>query len=113
MQIVCIAPLYLCFVKVPKGLRLVNPTFKLCVMQVRVFGDFMIRLYFEDCETSYPQHRYFVECVDTRYWVTMKIDSNVLDKSASITMNDAIEKTKSYFRKRLNDADYWEFFARP
>jgi hypothetical protein len=43
----------------------------------------------------------------------MIIDSNVIDKTSSISMEGAIEKTKSYFRMRLNDMDYWENFARP
>jgi hypothetical protein len=81
-------------------------------MEERVFGEFKIRLYYEDCEIS-DQHRYFVECVDTRHLVKMIIDSNVIDKTSSISMEGAIEKTKSYFRMRLNDMDYWENFARP
>ena len=113
MQIGCTDAPYLCFVNVPKGLRLVNPKFNLCVMQERVFGEFKIRLYYDDCETSYPQHRYYVECIDTRHWVKMLIDSNVIDKTAFISMEDAVEKVKSYFRVRLNNLDYWDNFARP
>lgn len=82
-------------------------------IQEREFGDFKIRLFYKDCKHLKDHHRYFVECLDTRYWVKIVIDSNVIDKSATISMSDAIAKTKAYFRKRLNDMDYWEYFARP
>lgn len=81
--------------------------------QEREFGDFKIRLFYKDCKHSKNQHRYFVECLDTRYWVKIVIDSNVIDKSATISMSDAIAKTKAYLRVRLDDRLYWEYFARP
>lgn len=87
----------------PKGLRLDNPKFNLCVMQEEILGDFKIRLFYEDCVEMNCSHRYYVECVDLTNWVKILIDSNVIDKSASITMSDAIAKTKHYFKKRFND----------
>ena len=81
--------------------------------QERIFGEFKIRLRWEDCETSYPQHRYYVECVDTRHWVKMLIDTDVLDKTVSISMEVAVEKVKKYFRCRLNEMDYWDNFSQP
>ena len=81
--------------------------------QERKFGDFKIRLFCKDCKHLKNHHRYFVECLDTRYFVKIVIDSNVLDKSATISMSDAIAKTQAYFRERLDDRLYWEYFARP
>ena len=82
-------------------------------IQEREFGDFKIRLFYKDCKHLKDHHRYFVECLDTRYWVKIVIDSNVIDKSATITMSDAIAKTKAYLRVRLDHRLYWEYFARP
>ena len=94
----------------PKGVRLVTPNFNLCIMQEEILGDFKIRLFYEDCQNSYPEHRYYVECVDLTNWVKIVIDSNVIDKSASITMGDAIAKTKHYFKNRFNDKVVEETF---
>jgi hypothetical protein len=80
----------------------------------RVFGEeFKIRLYYEDCPSLDYAHRYFVECLDMRYYVKIVIDSNVIDKTSSITMEDAIEKTKAYLSKRFDDRVLWENFIRP
>ena len=79
----------------------------------RVFGEFKIRLFYEDCPQLDYAHRYFVECLDMRHYVKIVIDSNVIDKTSSITMEDAIEKTKAYLSKRFDERVLWEYFYRP
>jgi len=82
-------------------------------MEERIFGEYKIRLYYVDCDNKMNEHRYFVECVDMKMYVVMIIDSNVIDKTSSISMEDAIAKTKNFFRVRFNDFEYWETFSRP
>jgi hypothetical protein len=48
-----------------------------------------------------------------RHYVKIVIDSNVIDKTSSITMEDAIEKTKAYLSKRFDERVLWEYFCRP
>ena len=100
----------------PKGLRLVNPKFNLSAMneQRKVFGDFEIILRYEDCEDSLPQCKYYyIICWDRSFSVKMQIEMGCIDKTESISMEDAVSKVKEYFRCRLNHNDYWEYFSRP
>jgi hypothetical protein len=78
----------------------------------RVFGEFKIRLYYEDCPSLDYAHRYFVECLDMRHYVKIVIDSNVIDKTSSISMENAIAKTKAYLEKRFDDRVLWEYFIK-
>ena len=100
----------------PKGLRLVNPKFNLSAMneQKKVFGDFEISVRYEDCEDSLPQCKYYwIECWDRGFSVKMQIKMGCMDKTQSISMEDAVSKVKEYFRCRLNHNVWWEYFAQP
>ena len=102
MWIGCIDALYLCFVNMPKGLRLVNPKFNICVMQEKVFGDWEIRLKYEEMPIPNDYHRWTIELVDLRSWVLIVVDSIVCDRTYFITFDDAIQKTKVYLKHRFN-----------
>ena len=102
MQYLRTDDLYLCFVQMPKGLRLVNPKFNICVMQERVFGDWKIRLRYEEMPIPNSYHRWTIELVDLSSWVLIVVDSNVCDRTYFIPFDDAIGKTKVYLKHRFN-----------
>jgi hypothetical protein len=47
-----------------------------------------------------------------RHYVKIVIDSNVIDKTSSISMENAIAKTKAYLEKRFDDRVLWEYFIK-
>ena len=86
----------------PKGVRLVTPKFNICVMQEKVFGDWKIRLRYEEMPKPNDYHRWTIELVDLRSWVLIVVDSNVCDRTYFIQFDDAIGKTKVYLKHRFN-----------
>ena len=93
---------YIFVLSMPKGVRLVTPKFNFCVMQEKVFGDWKIRLKYEEMPIPNDWHRYTIELVDLRSWVVIVIDSNVIDRTYFIPFDDAIQKTKVYLKHRFN-----------
>jgi len=61
---------------------------------------FKVRVRYENVENRY-EHRYFIECIDMVNWSWITIDSNVIDESVEIHLNDAVDRTKWYLKNRF------------
>jgi hypothetical protein len=62
---------------------------------------FRLRVRYENVENRY-EHRYFIECIDSRNWTLIQIDSNVIDEEAVVTLDEALDRTKRYLKSRFN-----------
>jgi hypothetical protein len=71
-------------------------------MQRRVFGDWEIRLKYEEMPIPNDYNRWTIELLDLRCWVLIVVDSNVCDRTYLIPFDDAIQKTKGYLKHRFN-----------
>lgn len=71
-------------------------------IQERVFGDWKIRLRYEEMPIPNDYHRWYIELLDLRSWALITVDSNVCDKTYFIEFDDAISKTKGYLKHRFN-----------
>jgi hypothetical protein len=69
-------------------------------MEERNIGDWKIRVRYEDCQLDYC-HRYWIELVDLKHWVLITIDSNVIDKISSMSLDEAVLKAKGYMKIRF------------
>ena len=71
-------------------------------MQEKIFGDWKIRLKYEEMPIPNKYHRYTIELVDLRKWVVIKVDSSVCDRTHFIPFDDAIQTTKAYLKHLFN-----------
>jgi len=61
---------------------------------------FTLRVSYDHVESTY-MHRYSIECIDTKNWTKIIIDSNVVDEICRISLEDALARTKFYLKDRF------------
>jgi len=109
MQMGCTDALYLCFVNVPKGLRLVNPKFNFCVMEsVNLLA--LSEKQIEDLRTIFMSW-----CKDEEISATLSFagykDHNPVAKLFLQEVADAIICDVSIMTREERDKDRYSFYC--
>jgi len=68
-------------------------------MKHKTIGDFKVKI--THIKNSEHSHRYYIECIDNQYLVTMYRESNIVDLKSKITIEEAIKRINAYFKERF------------
>lgn len=62
------------------------------------FQDFTLVVSYSDTNSS-DVHRYTIRCYHTTRWVTVFQDSNVIDKTAYLHIDDAANRVRAFYKQ--------------